>query len=179
MANSLLDFVMSLVRDPEAAAAYAADPAQAITDANLTDVTSMDVNNLIPVVSESLSMAVPSTGTDGLVDDHAGNVWASGAATAAFDAFGDHVPDVAVDDVHSMAANVVTEPDAAVQSGLDVLADAGVPTVAGVDDPSLQFDGPVIDDVPVDDVPAHDDWSHAAPDDHQMEADDSGFDIFD
>ena len=30
MANSLLDFVMSLVRDPDAAAAYAADPAQAI-----------------------------------------------------------------------------------------------------------------------------------------------------
>lgn len=30
MANTLLDFVMSLVRDPEAAARYAADPAQAI-----------------------------------------------------------------------------------------------------------------------------------------------------
>ena len=45
MANSLLDFVMSLVRDPDAAAAYAADPAQAIADANLTDVTSVDVNN--------------------------------------------------------------------------------------------------------------------------------------
>jgi len=61
MANELLDFVMSLVRDPDAAAAYAADPGQAIADAHLTDVTSVDVNNLIPVVSESLSMAVPST----------------------------------------------------------------------------------------------------------------------
>ena len=30
MANSLLDFVMSLVRDPDAAAHYAADPAQAL-----------------------------------------------------------------------------------------------------------------------------------------------------
>ena len=29
MANSLLDFVMSLVRDPDAAARYAADPAGA------------------------------------------------------------------------------------------------------------------------------------------------------
>jgi len=87
MANSLLDFVMSLVRDPDAAAAYAADPTQAIADANLTDVTSLDVNNLIPVVSESLSMAVPSTGADTLIDDPSGNVWASGAATAAFDAF--------------------------------------------------------------------------------------------
>ena len=35
MANSLLDFVMSLVRDPDAAAHYAANPAQAIADANL------------------------------------------------------------------------------------------------------------------------------------------------
>ena len=94
MANSLLDFVMSLVSDPDAAAAYAADPTQAIADANLTDVTSVDVNHLIPVVAESLSTAVPSTGTDGLVDDPSGNVWTSGAATAAFDAFDDHVPAV-------------------------------------------------------------------------------------
>ena len=42
MANSLLDFVMSLVRDPDAAARYAADPTQAIADANLTGVTSAD-----------------------------------------------------------------------------------------------------------------------------------------
>ena len=167
MANSLLDFVMSLVRDPNAAAAYAADPTQAISDANLTDVTSVDVNHLIPVVSESLSMAVPSTGSDGLVDDQSGNVWASGAATAAFDAFDDHVPATVVDDVHSAAAQIVNEPD------------AGVPDVASVDDPSLQFDGPVIDEAPADDTPAVDDWRHSAPEDHPLEADDSGFDIFD
>src|SRR5258707_15452417 len=146
MANSLLDFVMSLVRDPDAAAAYAADPAQAIANADLTDVTSVDVNNLIPVVSESLSMAVPSTGSDGLVDDQSGNVWASGAATAAFDAFDDHVPAVVVDDVHSVVAEYVNEPDAGVQSWLDALSDAGVPAIARADDPSLQFDRPVIDD---------------------------------
>ena len=90
MANSLLDFVMSLVRDPDAAARYAADPMQAIADANLTGVTSADVSNLIPVVSESLSMAAAMAGADAALD---GNVWASGAATAAFDAFGDAVPD--------------------------------------------------------------------------------------
>ena len=178
MANSLLDFVMSLVRDPDAAAAYAADPAQAIADADLADVTSVDVNNLIPVVSESLSMSVPSTGSDGLVPDPSANVWASGAATAAFDAFDDHVPAVAVDEAHSMAANLVTEPDAGVQSGVDVLADDGVPTPVGADDPSLQFDGPVINDSPIDDAPAQDNWSHAAPEDQHLEADDSGFDIF-
>ena len=181
MANSLLDFVMSLVRDPAAAAAYAADPGQAIADAHLTDVTSVDVNNLIPVVSESLSMAVPSTGADAVVDDHASNVWASGAATAAFDAFDDHVPVVAVDEVHTMADHLVTEPDAGVHPGVDVLADAGVPDVAGADDPSLQFDGPVIDDAPV--IDAHethleDDWSHSVPEDHHLEPDNSGIDIF-
>jgi len=181
MANSLLDFVMSLVRDPDAAAAYAADPGQAIADANLTDVTSVDVNNLIPVVSESLSMAVPTTGTEGLVDDPSGNVWASGAATAAFDAFdafGDHVPDVAVDEAYSMANHLVTEPDAAVQSGLETLANAGVPEVASLDDASLQFDAPLIDDAPLDGVPPVDDWSHAAPEDHHVDTDSSGFDIF-
>jgi hypothetical protein len=89
------------------------------------------------------------------------------------------VPAVAVDDVHTMAANLVTEPDAAVQSGLDMLADAGVPNVAGVDDPSLHFDGPVIDDAPVVEADAEGDWSHAVPEDHHLEADNSGFDIFD
>jgi hypothetical protein len=184
MANSLLDFVMSLVRDPDAAAAYAADPAQAIADANLTDVTSVDVNNLIPVVSESLSMAVPSVpsgGADTVVDDHASNVWTSGAATAAFDAFdafNDHVPAVAVDDTHTMAADLVTDPDAAVQSGADMLADAGVPDLAGADDPSLHFDGPVIDEEPVIDTHGEDDWSAAASEDHHLETDNSGFDIF-
>ena len=182
MANSLLDFVMSLVRDPDAAAAYAADPAQAIADANLTDVTSVDVNNLIPVVSESLSMAVPSTGDDTVAGDHAGNVWTSGAATAAFDAFDDHLPTVAADEAYSMAANVVTEPDAALQSGLDTLADAGVPDVAAADDPSLHFDGPVIDEPPVidtHDTLVDDDWSHPDPEDHHLDGGHPGFDIFD
>ena len=57
-------------------------------------MTSADVNHLIPVVAESMSTAVPSAGVSG-ADTHldsAHNVWASGAATAAFDAFGDHLP---------------------------------------------------------------------------------------
>jgi hypothetical protein len=84
MANELLDFVISLVRDPAAAARYAADPVQAIADAQLTGVTSVDVNNLLPMVSDSLSMADPPLDVEDSVD---GNVWTSGAATAAFDAF--------------------------------------------------------------------------------------------
>jgi hypothetical protein len=96
MANSLLDFVISLVRDPEAAARYAANPAQAIADAHLTDVTSVDVNNLIPMVSDSLSMAGPTGAVAGMPVADPGNVWASGAATAAFDAFTPHTPAASV-----------------------------------------------------------------------------------
>jgi hypothetical protein len=178
MANELLDFVMSVVRDPDAAARFAANPDQAILDANLMDVTSADVNALIPVVSESFSTAVPTTGLDGGIGDVAGNVWASGAATAAFDAFDDHLPPEAIDDVHSVTTELVNDPDVGLQSGLDALTDDGVPSVAGVDDPSLQFDGPVIDEAPADDTPAVHDWSHSAPEDHPLEADASGFDTF-
>ena len=83
MGNSLLDFVMALVRDPEAAARYAADPAGALAEAHLPGVTVADVQNLMPVVSDSLAM----TSADfGAVADVA-NVWTTGAAAAAFDAF--------------------------------------------------------------------------------------------
>lgn len=87
MANELLDFVMSLVRDPEVAARYAADPAATLSAANLSGVTSVDVNNLLPMVSESLSMGSPLASAG---DDMSGNVWTSGAATAAFDSFTPH-----------------------------------------------------------------------------------------
>ena len=96
MANELLDFVISLVRDPDAAARYAADPGRAIADAHLTGVTSADVNNLLPMVSDSLSMAAPAHRCRRCACD--GNVWTSGAATAAFDAFTPHAtPNEAVD----------------------------------------------------------------------------------
>ena len=61
MGNSLLDFVMALVRDPEAAARYAADPAGALAAARLPEVTMADVNNLIPMVTDSLATAAPGS----------------------------------------------------------------------------------------------------------------------
>jgi hypothetical protein len=178
MANSLLDFVMSLVRDPDAAARYAENPDQAILDANLTDVTSADVSALIPVVSESLSTSVPTAGTDGVIGEMAGNVWASGAATAAFDAFEDHVPVQAIDDEPSVIADYVDQPDQALQSGLDVLSDAGVPGVVGADDASLQFDEPIIDDVPAAEVHADSEVDETIVEVADMNSDASGFDIF-
>lgn len=108
MANPLLEFVLSLVRDPDAAARYAADPERAIADAHLTDVTRVDVNSLIPVVSESMSA--------GAMDD---NVWTSGQAVSAFDAFGDELPaQVTGDDL--------------VAAGREVIDASGVPDTEGV-----------------------------------------------
>lgn len=74
---------MSLVRDPDAAARYAADPAGALAAAGLPGVTVTDVQNLMPVVADSLAMSTPTFGT--VVDTV--DVWTSGAASAALDAF--------------------------------------------------------------------------------------------
>ena len=193
MANSLLDFVMSLVRDPDAAAQYAANPAQTIADANLTDVTHVDVDNLIPVVAESMSTAVPSAAAPGGADtllDSAHNVWASGAATAAFDAFDDHLPiqggDIVADHVPTVA-NAIDLPQDSVPTIVDPGFDgASVPTI----------DASVIDDMAASDVPSaidsidsidsvdsvgHHDASGAISDDlagHLDHPQDPGFDIF-
>lgn len=96
MANSLLDFVMALVRDPEAAARYAADPPGVLAAAQLPGVTIADVNNLIPVVTDSLAAATPRFGTPGGAETGA-NVWLTGAAAAAFDAFDIDMPGGPVD----------------------------------------------------------------------------------
>lgn len=191
MANSLLDFVMSLVRDPAAAAHYAADPAQAIADANLTDVTSADVNHLIPVVAESMSTVVPTAGTSGGVDgllDSAHNVWASGAATAAFDAFDDHLPiqgnDIVADHVPTISTPPAESAPTIVDHGFDGGLDA-VPSIATPSDQGPAFDTHLVDDVHVPDAAALDD-GHLAVDDHldghldsQLDhPQDPGFDIF-
>jgi hypothetical protein len=174
MANSLLDFVMSLVRDPDAAARYAADPTGAIADAHLTDVTSVDVNNLIPVVSESLSMAGPVGGAETFGAEPAGNVWASGAATAAFDAFDDHASAAAFDDTGHVITDVLDQPEPAA----DTLTEAGLAAEPAVTDPSPQYDAAFADAATgVADFGA--DWGQAVTDDPQHHGDAPGFDLFD
>jgi hypothetical protein len=182
MANSLLDFVISLVRDPEAAARYAANPAQAIADAHLTDVTSIDVNNLIPVVSDSLSMAGPPGGVTGMqVPDH-GNVWASGAATAAFDAFAPPAPAGPVMQ-HGAISGVISQPHAPAASDVP-----GNPQLAGLGhhEPSVLVTGAEVADIAFDHggFPVNDPgiWDHSVihPDAHGHDAqpDDHGFGSF-
>lgn len=194
MANSLLDFVMSVVRDPDAAAQYAANPAQAIADANLTDVTHVDVNNLIPVVAEQMSMAVPSTGSVADAMHDGGNVWASGAATAAFDAFDDHLPIQGNDLIADHVPTIVDQPadvaSTVIDTGFGQGFDDGfghpaVPSTVDPSDPSLHLNAPVIDDVAVAD--ALDDSvdgghhlvdGHHGIGDHLPDPQDPGFDIF-
>ncbi len=188
MANSLLDFVMSLVRDPDAAAQYAANPAQAIADANLTDVTSVDVNHLIPVVAESMSTVMPSGGFAGGTDtllDSAHNVWASGAATAAFDAFDDRPvtqgSDVVADQVPTVASVIELPEDSAPTIVDPGFGDASVPTITSPADLDMAMDAPAIDDVHIPDAVPMDDLAavgHDAIDDHPVHPQDPGFDIF-
>ncbi|WP_205876106.1 Rv0340 family IniB-related protein [Mycobacterium camsae] len=175
MANSLLDFVISLVRDPEAAARYATNPDQAIADAHLTDVTSVDVNNLIPMVSDSLSMAGATGAVTGMpVADH-GNVWASGAATAAFDAFTPHPPVAAMPEHGAISGvgAVINQPAAQ----LPVEAPAGPPPVGiGNPEPSSLITGGAVPEIAFDHggFPASDPgiWDHSVvlPDAHPHDA---------
>lgn len=174
MANSLLDFVISLVRDPEAAARYAANPVQSIADAHLTNVTSTDVNNLIPVVSDSLSMAAPPGAVSGTqVVDH-GNVWASGAAAAALDAFSPQPP---VGVVHQhVAPGVINEPavpgmgefSAVTQPlGIEPHEPSVLFTGSGTPDPTFDHTGVAADDPGI--------WDHPVIHPHTADPDHHGF----
>jgi hypothetical protein len=173
VANSLLDFVMSLVRDPDAAARYAADPSQAISDAHLVGVTSVDVNNLIPVVSESL------TGGEGFGTEPAGNVWASGAATAAFDAFGDHAPAAAaLTDTGHAVDQVITQPDHIAPAAVDDYFTDSAISQQPLEDSSLQLSTSVIDDAPATHADFGTEWAAPAVDDHHHDDGGAGFDLF-
>ncbi|CKH02634.1 Rv0340 family IniB-related protein [Mycolicibacterium smegmatis] len=174
MANTLLDFVMSLVRDPEAAARYAADPAQAIADADLNGVTSVDVDNLIPVVSESLSVGAATGGLDAYGAEPADNVWASGAATAAFDAFGDHVPFET-----GSGGQVIHAPADPEPAGADALSGPA----EAVSATTPEIDPPVVEPLQVEDPVFGTDWGQPVIPEHPDMGDHgddlSGLDIFD
>ncbi|BBX75233.1 hypothetical protein H7H78_12750 [Mycobacterium shinjukuense] len=178
MANSLLDFVISLVRDPEAAARYAANPAQAIANAHLTNVTSADVNNLIPVVSDSLSMAAPAGAAAGApVADH-GNVWATGAAAAALDAFSSHTPTPAAQH-HGPASGVINPPGS---PGSVEVPTNPQPLGTGPHEPSVLLTGAEMADPAFahgDEFPTEDPaiWDHSVIQPHAAEPNHHGFDI--
>ena len=178
MGNSLLDFVMALVRDPQVAARYAADPAGALSAAGLPGVTITDVQNLIPVVTDSLAAATPSFG--GAVD--AASVWTSGAAAAALDAF--HLPhqvpvvDVASPQLDVPAIDLPFDPGPSPNLGAPALD-----PVPAIDAGAGPLDQPYLDPAGAEwadaesGVPAGWDHAHDLPSEHPP-ADHSGFDLF-
>lgn len=169
MGNSLLDFVMALVRDPEVAARYAADPAGALAAAGLTGVTSTDVTNLIPVVTDSLAMSTPGFGE--AADP---NVWNSGAAAAAFDAFAIRHPQspepLSVQVNAPVIAHSDAEPPAVPVSDIPIAEDVPAVEPAGQDWPGIAAwpDGY--------DAPGRDGPHDPQPDHHTPEH--PGFDVF-
>lgn len=177
MGNSLLDFVMSLVRDPDAAARYAADPAGALSAAGLPGVTITDVQSLIPVVTDSLATSTPSFG-DAF---DAANVWSSGAAAAALDAF--HLPHptpVVYEPSPQFGTGVIDtpapDPTPYPPVGEPLVDPALAPAAAG------PLDHPLLDPVGADwsnDDGGHGGWQQAQDllPDHRP-ADHPGFDLF-
>ncbi|WP_395308597.1 Rv0340 family IniB-related protein [Mycobacterium sp. AMU20-3851] len=168
MANSLLDFVMGLVRDPDAAARYAADPAAVLAAADLPDVTTADVDQLIPVVADSVSGPASAAGLPAADD----NVWASGAATAAFDAFG-------IDDAFPDGVPVVAH-DLDEFSVREVVHTVAEPVATALPTDELPvIEVPVLDDFPVPESIPGAGTLDAAPDQDWTAPDPSGFDLFD
>jgi hypothetical protein len=60
--ETLQDFVMNLMNDEAAKTAYAADPLSALKDAGLADLTPADVEEVLPLVADSLPAGVPGLG---------------------------------------------------------------------------------------------------------------------
>jgi hypothetical protein len=170
MGNSLLDFVMALVRDREAAARFAADPSGALSAAGLAGVTAADVNNLLPMVSDSIATTSPGFGMGAQTVSPGENVWASGAATAAFDAFEVHRPPV-VPAVSSVDPGDRSPGQASVEIPEHELAHAVLPEITWSDDPGLGLGQTG--------VAQNDVAQNGASDQHDVHpGDDSPFDLF-
>ncbi len=58
--ETLQDFVMDLINDEAAKAAYLADPLAALSNAGLADLTPADVQEVLPLVADSLPAGLPS-----------------------------------------------------------------------------------------------------------------------
>ncbi|HQV91109.1 MAG TPA: IniB N-terminal domain-containing protein, partial [Phycicoccus sp.] len=61
MVSDLLDFILNLLRNPDAAAAFNADPEGSLAKAGLGGLTCADVDAVRPVVLD-VAMAAPSGG---------------------------------------------------------------------------------------------------------------------
>src|SRR3954447_9583947 len=53
VASTLLDFILNLLRDPETAGAFARDPQGTLEDHGLGDITSVDIEDIMPVLMDA------------------------------------------------------------------------------------------------------------------------------
>src|SRR3954454_1559539 len=53
VASTLLDFILNLLRDPATAAAFAEDPQGTLEDHGLGDITSVDIDDIMPVLMDA------------------------------------------------------------------------------------------------------------------------------
>ena len=53
VASTLLDFILNLLRDPETAEAFARDPQGTLEDHGLGDITSVDIEDIMPVLMDA------------------------------------------------------------------------------------------------------------------------------
>src|SRR5690606_33916098 len=83
--NAILEFILDLLRDEDAAAGYCLNPCQALADAGLPDVTPEDITAVAPMVAES---ALVSGGSQLSAIIAAGAQTAAGAALGAVGAVG-------------------------------------------------------------------------------------------
>jgi hypothetical protein len=72
--NAILEFFLGLLRDPEAATAYRADPARALQVAGLGALSPQDIAAVAPIVAESALV----TG------DSSADIWSSVDISRAF-----------------------------------------------------------------------------------------------
>jgi hypothetical protein len=89
VASSLLDFILNLLKDPEAAQAFMDDPQAALEDAGLEDITSVDLDDIMPVVLDQSSVEVDSSSSKTYdTGGNTGGATLSGSSTASHSAGG-------------------------------------------------------------------------------------------
>lgn len=74
MADALIDFILSLLRDPEAAAEFDEDPQGALASRGLSNVSAADVCSVAPVIADRPAV-VPHHSADRSGDHSGGHHW--------------------------------------------------------------------------------------------------------
>ncbi|WP_196216985.1 IniB N-terminal domain-containing protein, partial [Agromyces bracchium] len=80
--TALLDFLMGLLRDPEASAEFRADPDSALTNAGLNGICAADVDAVLPVALDFSPVADREyhTGGNSIDSSASGGGWGGGGS---------------------------------------------------------------------------------------------------